>query len=312
MVGKKTPYDIATCSTLCVIAGVSHWQTQNELLDQAIKAHNGEQPEQWEQTITQRMGDVLEPELIREAGRMLGLKSVEVDIEEPIKHDDLPIWGSLDGLGFAENLSFTHKSHNWLLLPEQEEITLDGWGVIECKCTRDYGRDDIEDERGVLQAKALMECSNYNWAAVIVLWQSTDFRIYLYERKQEFNNRLAKWVLDFDRRVKEKDYYPPVTSADANIVYPVGEDGVVELNKDLLKHVARIQNNKEEIKRLTEEIDESETLIKEDMKSKENAVIDSFSIKWPTIKYKAQPEKIVPAKDARISRGKSLRIKENK
>ena len=91
MVGKKTPYDIATCSTLCVIAGVSHWQTQNELLDQAIKAHNGEQPEQWEQTITQRMGDVLEPELIREAGRMLGLKSVEVDIEEPIKHDDLPI-----------------------------------------------------------------------------------------------------------------------------------------------------------------------------------------------------------------------------
>ena len=40
--------------------------------------------------------------------------------------------------------------------------------------------------------------------------------------------------------------------------------------------------------------------------------LDSFSIKWPTIKYKAQPEKIVPAKDARISRGKSLRIKENK
>lgn len=41
MVGKKTPYDISTCSTLCVIAGVSHWQTQNELLDQAIKASEG-------------------------------------------------------------------------------------------------------------------------------------------------------------------------------------------------------------------------------------------------------------------------------
>ena len=57
MVGKKTPYDIASCSTLPAIKGVSSYTTQNEWLDVAIKASEGIQPEYKEQTITQRMGD---------------------------------------------------------------------------------------------------------------------------------------------------------------------------------------------------------------------------------------------------------------
>ena len=313
MVGKKTPYDIATCSTLPVIAGRSKWQTPNELLDQAIKASKGHQPEWVEQTVTQRMGDVLEPELIREAGRMLGLKETKEEIEEPIKHPDLPLMGSLDGLGYAENLTFNKQSHNWLVIPEQDEITLDGWGVIECKCTRDFGTNDIEEERGVLQAKGLMECGNYSWAAVIVLWQSTDFRIYLYERNSMFKTHLAQMVLDFDRRVKEEDYYPPISSKDANVIYPRGVPRRdFRLEEGFSKCVERILEAKEEIKRLEGDIDKQETMLKEAMGTNEYANLNKFIIKWPTIMYKATKERVVPAKPARVIRQSKLSIKEIK
>ena len=311
MVGKKTSYAKASCSTLPVIKGISKYMTQNEWLDIAIKAHNGINPEQYEQTVIQRMGDVLEPVLLKESAEMLGLDFVKTDHDEPVEHPEIPLAGSLDGTGVAKELTFKNGQYPWLIIPEQETITLDGPGVLECKCTRDIPTNDLEEWRGVLQSKGLMECTGYNWCAVVVLWQSTDFRIYLYKRDPEFKHELYDMVFDFDNRVKQELYYPPVTSADANIVYkkvqkddmilPGGTDAVIET----------IIENKRIIKDLEKTIDDAETRLKALIGDASEGKTNQYTVKWPMINYKAQPEKIIAPKDKRSVRAKTLRIKKH-
>ena len=311
MVGKKTRYDQASCSTLPYIKGISQYKSRNQWLDTSIKASEGEMPEQTPQLMLQRMGDVLEPVLCEEAKSTLGLESVKVDYDEPVMHPTLPLAGSLDATGVANELTFKNGEFDHVIIPEQETIVLDGPGVIECKATRNIATNDLEEWRGVLQAKGLMECTGYSWAAVIVLWQSTDFRIYLYSRKPEFQNELQSLVLDFDHRVRNKEYYPPESTNDANIVYK-------NVNKDIisLKHEAdiicdSILNKKLHIKELNQEIDKYELMLKELIQDADGGQTNNHTIMWPMINYKAQPQKIVPAKEARQVRAKTLRIKKH-
>ena len=310
MVGKKTPYDIATCSSLPAIKGISSWTSRNEQLDSAIKARNGELPEYTIQTVTQRMGDVLEPVLCEEARSMLGLDSVKVDHEEPVTHPYLPLMGSLDATAVANKLFFKNGQHDWLIIPEQESITLDGPGVIECKCTRNTPTNDLEEWRGVLQAKGLMECTGYGWAAVIVLCQSTDFRINLYSRDPNFKDELSSIILDFDNRVKTQTYYPPTTTNDANIVYKNVKKDIISLDHEADKLCDLIQTNKSIIKDMQQTIEDAEVRLKELIQDSEIGQTNRYMIKWPMINYKAQEQKIIPAKEARSVRAKTLRIKQ--
>jgi hypothetical protein len=67
--------------------------------------------------------------------------------------------------------------------------------------------------------------------------------------------------------------------------------------------------NKEQITVLTNEINEAETKLKEMMGNNGMAISGDYQIKWGMRAYKAQPEKIVPAKDAYITRQSTLTIK---
>ena len=309
MVGKKTRYDQASCSTLPYIKGISQYQSRNEWLDVAIKASEGELPKQTPQLMLQRMGDLLEPVLCEEAKNILGLESVKVDYEEPVMHPTLPLAGSLDATGIAHELTFKNGEYDHVIIPEQETIVLDGPGVIECKATRNSGTNDLEEWRGVLQAKGLMECTGYSWAAVIVLWQSTDFRIYLYSRKPEFQKELSAIVLDFDYRVKHKEYYAPSSSNDANVVYKNVNKDIITLGRSADMFCEEIIKKKEHIKELTEDINNLELKLKKFIQDADGGQTNQHTIMWPMINYKAQPEKITPAKEARQVRAKTLRIK---
>ena len=311
MVGKKTRYDQASCSTLPYIKGISQYQSRNEWLDVAIKASEGELPKQTPQLMLQRMGDLLEPVLCEEAKNILGLESVKVDYEEPVHHPILPLAGSLDATGIAKGLTFKNGEHDHIIIPEQETIVLDGPGVIECKVTRNAPTNELEEWRGVLQAKGLMECTGYGWAAVIVLWQSTDFRIYLYSRKPEFGGILSALVLDFDYRVKNKAYYPPSSTDDANVVYKNVNKDIITLGRSADMYCEEILQKKQHIKELTEDINDLELKLKKLIQDADGGQTNQHTIMWPMINYKAQPEKVTPAKEARQVRAKTLRIKQH-
>jgi predicted phage-related endonuclease len=72
-----------------------------------------------------------------------------------------------------------------------------------------------------------------------------------------------------------------------------------------------ILKKKEHIKELTEDINNLELKLKKFIKDADGGQTNQYTIMWPMINYKAQPEKITPAKEARQVRAKTLRIKKH-
>ncbi|HBY67995.1 MAG TPA: hypothetical protein DEG69_09690, partial [Flavobacteriaceae bacterium] len=56
---------------------------------------------------------------------------------------------------------------------------------------------------------------------------------------------------------------------------------------------------------------DAELALKELIKDADGGQTNAHTVMWPMINYKAQPEKITPAKEARSVRAKTLRIKKH-
>jgi hypothetical protein len=67
---------------------------------------------------------------------------------------------------------------------------------------------------------------------------------------------------------------------------------------------------KAEIKRFEEKIERAETNLKNLMREASKAKAGSWEIYWPMRQFKAQPERVVPATEARVVRQSTLKIKE--
>jgi len=120
---------------------------------------------------------------------------------------------------------------------------------------------------------------------------------------------LQSLVLDFDHRVRNKEYYPPSSTGDANIVYKKVNKDIITLEREADIICDAILNKKEHIKLLNIDIDKQELMLKELIQDADGGQTNQHTIMWPMINYKAQPEKIVLAKEARSIRTKTLRIK---
>jgi len=80
---------------------------------------------------------------------------------------------------------------------------------------------------------------------------------------------------------------------------PGGTDAIIET----------IIENKRIIKDLEKTIDYAETRLKALIGDASEGKTNQYTVKWPMINYKAQPEKIIPPKEQRSVRAKTLRIK---
>jgi predicted phage-related endonuclease len=99
-----------------------------------------------------------------------------------------------------------------------------------------------------------------------------------------------------------------VNADDAQKAYPSGSGGV-EL-PGLTDHVERLVRLRQDAKELEVEIDALQTQIMSEMQDAEEAAIGSYRVIWPIRKYKATEERVVPAKEAREVRLKTLQIKQ--
>ena len=318
MVGKKTPDFQLSCSGLAVFdPNYPYGLTKNELLDRCIRAARFENVRDDKQPLFMRVGDVLENPILEEACLRLGLKNPQLDIDEPLIHKTLPLAGSPDGIATASEgdepplVVKTDLTQN-IFTPSNEEVRLIGDGILEAKTTRDYGDDDLPDWRGKFQAQGLMECAGLDWCAVVVLYASTDLRVYVYERDPEFSSWLEEITTDFDERIKTRNYFEPENSLDANIIWSESVDKIVELPDDIQTKVQDIQAAKRIIENAKQIIDDSETAIKVQMQESDHAMVGDYQIKWGSRRYKAKPEvtKVIPATEARVVRNKTLTIKE--
>lgn len=313
MVGKLTRDDIATASIAPYLFNEYKYGSRNEALKRCIDAKHGKLT-RFEQTNIQRTGDVLEPVLITEGCERLGMTDIQTNINVVAEHPYFLFQASLDGLAHADNLVIKEDVSRGIYLPDATEVKLHGQGVVECKCTRDYAEDTPAAWRGVLQMQAQMECASVDWGLLVVLYQSTDFRLFVYKRDPAFADKLKDAVEDWNRRVQEEDYFPfellDEKRNDGVLVHPEAtEDEVVDLDKLYEDHARQIMLCDETIKNAKASKQNAMAKLMEAMGNHSKASVGEFSINWGMTHYKAKEEKVVPAKEAYSVRRKTLNIK---
>lgn len=312
VIGKITNDDMATHSLVPYLFDEGHFKTKQEVLDQCIRAKHGENVRS-AQTLRQRTGDVLENPLIIEVAKRLGLSDVEIEVTEKVVHPFLPLEGSLDGIGYADNLLIKPDTENGIYTIGSSEILLNGKMPIEVKCSSQFPTDEPPNWLGVMQLKAAMSTIQAKAGILIILYQSTDLRVYIYQKDHEFEKQLAEKVIDFDRRIKEEDYFTPQITRDAYVKHPEAiPDEVKILPEGTDTYINQLLTTKDMIKKLQSTADALQAQIMDQMGNASEGRIGEHIVHWKMRKFKAQPEKVVPAKDAYEIRSKTLTIKKSK
>ena len=98
---------------------------------------------------------------------------------------------------------------------------------------------------------------------------------------------------------------------DTQIIFPEPVKAKeIELNDDAAStYLDLIYTADEQIKALSKAKENAQIKVQELMGDAEIGFNKNYQVKWGSTTYKAQPEKIVPAKEARTVRNKTLRIK---
>ena len=309
--GKLSSDKHASCSGIPVLFGVSPYETKNENLKSRIDARAGQNVRTDKNNMPIEVGNLLEKPLIEVTAEKLGLTNVETSIKQAVQHLEFPLEGSIDGTAYAQNNIL--KPDNQLIYTEDDQdILLDGKGIIEIKTTRQIAEPDGKPPlwRGVLQTKALCAICGYDWGVVSTLHNTNDFKMFLLRRDFAFERELKDIITDFERRIKEQDWYAPQVLPDLQIMHPVSEQTEADLNDDDCSfHLDRITDNKEKIKLLNDEIEKSQIYIQTKMGNAEIGTNDRYKVTWGSTTYKPQPEKVVPAKEGYTIRRKTATVK---
>ena len=309
-IGKITRDDYCTHSLVPYLFDKGHFKSKQEVLNDCIRARHGESI-RTPQTLRQRTGDVLEKPLIQECMKRLGIDNYEDRITEKVIHPMLPLEGSLDGMAYPEKLTIKEDKENGIHTLDNSEVYLNGNTPIEVKCTSIYPDDVPPDWLGVLQLKAAMSTTQAQAGILLILFQSTDLRTYVIPKDYEFEKELADKVIDFNRRIDEEDYYTPQVTNDAHIKYPNANDETKILSEETSELLKQHEQTKEMIASLKEVNEKIQAQIMDEMGNASIGRTGDWIVQWKMRKYKAQPEKIVPPKDAYEIRSKTLTIKKS-
>ena len=310
-IGKITRDDFCTHSLVPYLFDKGHFKSKQEVSNDCIRARHGESI-RTPQTLRQRTGDVLEKPLIQECMKRLGIKQYEDKITEKVIHPLLPLEGSLDGMAYPSQLTIKEDADNGIWTLDSSEVYLDGITPIEVKCTSIYPEEIPPDWLGVLQLKAAMSTTQADAGILIILYQSTDLRIYVIPKDYEFEKELADKVIAFNRRIDEEDYYTPQVTNDAHIKYPNANDETKILSEETSELIKQHEQTKEMITSLKAVNEKIQAQIMDEMGNASVGRIGDWIVQWKMRNYKAQPEKLVPAKDAYTIRSKTLTIKKGK
>lgn len=317
MVGKVTPDDIITASRIPALLGMSPYETPNDVLKKCIDAMEGKPRDEFNQNEAMAWGDKLEPIILTEASNRLGLSDVRLDYHEPFFHSDVPLACSLDGSGVGSGIIKTDVERG-IYCVNDVEIDISGFGILEAKNTAAQPEDIPAPYRGPLQLQAQMMCAGAQWGAVCVLYKGGELRIFVYRADPDVCRRIITEIREFEERKAERDWYPPITSADANTAYARGEDDLPPVDlarwdngEDLLSRLVAAKRAKAQAEA---EIDECEAGLKEIMGAHTIAEGQTgnrmYQVRWPMRRTKAKPERVTPASPAKIERQKTLTLKE--
>ncbi len=309
-VGKLTPDYEIRCSLLePLITGQNPYQTRNQVLENCHKALKGEDIRIPTNNYME-VGNVLEKPVAELASKRIGLLDIQLVVEEAVRHKKVTLNGSIDCIGVADNLFITKDVEKGFYCPELEDgegIKLNGKGIVEIKVTNAPLSESLPPYRGVIQVKGLMAITEYSWAVVCVL-NGSDLRMYFYQRDEQWEKDvLEPKVIDFNNRIAHCDWYDPFDTKEAGYITPQDNGAITELTSTDQLMIDNILAWESQIKNLKDNIEEAKKSIMMSMKEAKEGYSESHKVVWQTINYKAQPEKVVPAKEAYTSRRFSIK-----
>lgn len=315
MAGKLTDDREMSASRLPGLMGFSKYSTPNDELQYSINAIDGkERPDIGNEAMA--WGNTLEPVILGEACQRLGITG-KFDITEPYKHRAFALQCSLDGIGQGDGREIVTDADRGIFVVGQDSIVLDGPGVLEAKLTKTMPEDVPHLARGPIQLQGQMLVTGHKWGAVCVLYQGIELRVFLFAPHKETQKAIIKAVQDFEARLETYrqtggiDWFPPQTSKELDRIYPAAaEKRETELPHEAEQWAGLILLAKANIREAEETIDLAERKLKEMMGQSEVGKAGNVVIKWPMRHYKAQPERLVPAKEAYSVRQSTLSVKE--
>jgi len=316
MSGKLTPDYMMSASRLPALLGLSRYQTPNDELQYSINASKG-LPREDKQNEAMAWGDRIERLILLETAKRLELLELSTEFDSAFFHKTLPLACSLDGWAHGRGQKIRTDMDAGIIVVGQDEIMLDGYGVIEAKLTAVSPEEMPALYRGPVQLQAQMDIMQAKWGAVCVLYQGTILRIFLFEPHKQTLETIKTAVLEFQNKIEkykatgEIDYYPPANSKDADRMYPAADEAaVVNLPGRAEQLADQILAANADIKEAEGKRSEAETELKAMLGQASKGTVGRFEIRWPMRSYKATPEKVVPAKDAYSIRQSTLSIKE--
>jgi len=309
-IGKLTPDYELSCSLLeAVIEGTNPYQTRNQVLENCHKSLNGEDIRIATNNYME-VGNVLEKPVAELAAKRIGLLDIQLVVEEAVRHKKITLNGSIDCIGVADEIFVTKDEEKGFYCPELEDgegFKLNGKGIVEIKITNAKLTETLPLYRGVTQVKGLMAITEFSWSVVCVL-NGSDLRMYFYQRNEQWEKDvLEPKVIDFNNRVNTLEWYDPFDTKEANYLTPQDNGETTELTKQDQVQIDNIMAWEAQIKNLKDNIEEAKKSIMISMKEAKQGFSETHKVVWQTVNYKAQPEKVVPPKDAYTSRRFSIK-----
>lgn len=312
MVGKLSDMQKMSGSRIPVLYCWRHaephpYSTPNEELRKSIDAKH-RQADEYSIGEPGIVGNLLEPTLIANCVEELGLPTI-VQSPPVVKHDLFEV--SMDGLSrINEPLRVTASEIVQILIGGEpvDQVDISGMVPIEVKCTSDYPCERPPLYRGPVQLQMQMMSVDAEFGIIITLHRGIERRITIYNRNEEMQAEIERLCAEFSKRVAAEDYYPPVTVSDAAIAPADEEKSETDISDldDAVDALTRLREDKREIEK---QIEDTELKIMRAIGTHNVGITPRYRVEWPVRHYKATPEKVTPAKEARTIRLKSLKIK---
>ena len=316
MAGKLTDDKEMSASRLPGLMGFSKYSSPNDELQFSINAIDGkERPDIGNEAMA--WGNTLEPVILAETAKRLGIEQFDTQIGQAYTHRSFALSCSLDGVGYGIGQEIFTDPDKGLYVVGQDSIVLSGPGVLEAKLTKTMPEDVPHLARGPIQLQGQMLVTGHRWGAVAVLYQGIELRVFLFAPHHDTQKEIVKAVLAFEHKLltyRESgaiDWYPPVSSKELDRIYPMAATKEeVELDAKVADLAAGIVANKAAIRAAEASIEEAEKLIKAQLGQAERGRAGQYVISWPMRNYKAQAERLIPAKEPYSVRQSTLSIKE--
>jgi len=313
MVGKLSDDRLMSASRIPVlyswlIAKEEHpYSTPNDELRRSIAAKKGEYVRDETHSEAAYCGNMQEPAIAWDVCDILELSEPELSPSVFTSQDGS--WQcSLDALVQVPQPIIVFASDTVEIDGDLSSIAIDGLIPIEVKTTesRFDGRTPLY--RGPVQLQMQMMAVDAKFGIVATVHRGNLRHYKIYKCDPVMQQQLGDLALDFRDRVKSETYYRPVNVEDCSKTHTGGNPDSIELHS-LADDVERLVQLRQDAKSIEGEIECLQTKIMSEMQDHEVAEVNNYVIKWPVRHYKAQPEKVTPAKEERTIRLKTLQIK---